>query len=229
MELPPLIPCVRWFFSVLPHYFTVYIVFRVALPRHSLGFYGELSFGFPIGAAVLRPNILLSTPPSKNPRESTSMVSPAMPKIICVWQACDGLSTLSSLYSNLVLHCISRCIVRLHVIFCIQVIFWMYLKLSLHTVLPMKTVYRHNMMCRQMHRLTHISKVQGRMSFHHTAKFQYFNGSWFLIFLELHLSGVGMSSSAWIPSSMESGLINAISLGLTGSCCFDGELGMPSS
>ena len=99
----------------------------------------------------------------------------------------------------------------------------------LHTVFPTKTVYRHDTMCRQMQRPTHISKVQGRMSFCHTAKFQYPSGSWFLIFLELCLSGEGTSSSlAWSPSSLESGLVDPVGPGLTSLYCFEGEVGMPS-
>ena len=51
------------FFSVLPHYFAMYIAFRVALPRFSWGGCGELSFGFPSGAVAFEPNIVWYTPP----------------------------------------------------------------------------------------------------------------------------------------------------------------------
>ena len=89
--------CQVFFFSMLPHYFTMYIAFWVALPRHSWDLYGELSFGFPSGAAALGPNILWSTPLiQKSTKESTSMVSPPMPKIVCVWQTCDGSVRVSS-------------------------------------------------------------------------------------------------------------------------------------
>ena len=84
-------------------------------------------------------------------------------------------------------------------------------------------------MCRQMHKPSHISMAQGRISFCNAAKFWYLNGSWFLIFLELCLSGAGMSSSAWNPSSMESGLVYPFFPGPTSLHCFDSELGMPSS
>ena len=57
----------------------------------------------------------------------------------------------------------------------------------LHTVLPTRTVYRHNRIWRQMHMPTHMLKVQGRVSFYYAAKFWYLNGSWFLILLELSL------------------------------------------
>ena len=83
--LPTLIQCTRFFFQVLPYYFTVYIVLRVVLPRHSWGLYGELSFGYPSGATALGPNILWSTPPiQKSTIKSTLMVSPSIQKIICV-------------------------------------------------------------------------------------------------------------------------------------------------
>ena len=59
-------------------------------------------------------------------------------------------------------------------------------------------------------------------------KFWYINGSWFLIFLELCLSEAGTPSSAWIPTSVESGLVNLVGLQSFGSHCFDDELGMPS-
>ena len=99
----------------------------------------------------------------------------------------------------------------------------------LHTVFPTKMLYRHDMMCRQMHRPTNISKAPGRTLFCHNAKFWYFHRSWFLIFLELHHSGTGVSSSAWSPSSTESGLVGPVDPGSTSLCCFDGDLGMPSS
>ena len=98
-----------------------------------------------------------------------------------------------------------------------------------YTVFPMKMLYMHDMMCRQMHRPTHISKTLGRMLFCHKAKLWYLHGSWFLIFLELHLSEVGTSSSAWSSSSVESGLVNPFGPGLASLQCFDGEPGMPSS
>ena len=65
-----------------------------------------------------------------------------------------------------------------------------------HIVHLTKTVFRHDMMCRHMHRWIHISKVKGRVSFCHAAKFWYLNGSWFLIFRQLCLSGAGTSSLA---------------------------------
>ena len=99
----------------------------------------------------------------------------------------------------------------------------------LHTVSPMKMLYRHGMIWRQMHRPSHISKALGRMLFCCNAKFQHLHGSWFLIVLELCLSATGMSSSTWSPSSVESGLVDLVNPWSTSSCCFDGELGMPSS
>ena len=53
-------------FFMLPHYFAGYIIFGVLLPKHSWILYGELSFGFPGEAVVLRPNILWSTSPHSN-------------------------------------------------------------------------------------------------------------------------------------------------------------------
>ena len=89
-----------FFLQVLLYCTTVYLVFRVALPRHSQDLHGELSFGFPGRAAVLRTNILWSTPPiQKSTIELTLMVSPSMPGIICVWQIWDGLHRVC-------LHCI---------------------------------------------------------------------------------------------------------------------------
>ena len=137
---------------------------------------------------------LVHSPIQKSTIESTSVVSPPMPRIICVWQTCAG-----------------SC----------RVLFTLYLS--------QKPVCSHDMMYRQMHRPTHQSKVPGRVSFCNTAKFQYLNGSWFLIFLELHLSGAGASSLAWSPSSMESVLGNPVSSGSTSSHCFDGKQGMLSS
>ena len=93
----------------------------------------------------------------------------------------------------------------------------------LYTGFPMKMLYRHDMMWKQIHRPTQISKALGKMLFCHNAKFQYLYGSWFLIVLELHLSGTGMSSSACSPSSTESGLVDP---GLTSSYWFDAEVGM---
>ena len=85
------------FFQELPYYFTMYIIFRVLLPRHWQGLYGVLSFGFPGGSAVLRPNILWSTPTvQKSTIKSTLMVSLSIPKFVYVWQTCDGLNTVSS-------------------------------------------------------------------------------------------------------------------------------------
>ena len=65
--------------------------------------------------------------------------------------------------------------------------------------------------------------------FCHNARFWYLHGSWFLIVLEFCLSETDMSSSAWSPSLAESWLVNPVDPGSTGSCCFDAELGMPSS
>ena len=166
----------------------MYIVSRVTLPRHYQGLYWELSLGSPSGAAALGPNVLWSTPPiQKSIITSILMVSPSMPKMLCVWQTCDGSSRVSS-------HCT-----------------------------PHKTAYRHMMMCRQMHWPTQILKAPGRILFHHTAKFQYLHGGWFLIFLGLCLSGTCVSLLAWSPSSVESGLVNLVRSGLTGLCCFDSE------
>ena len=185
VELPPLIQCTRCFFQVLLYYFTVYIVFRVVLPRYSWGFYGELSFGFLGKADALRPNILWSTSPSqKSTIKSTSMVSPSMPKIIHVWQTCDG--------SNRVLH----------------------------IVFPMKKLYRHDIMWRQMHRPIQISKAPGEMLFCHNAKFHYLHGGQCLIVLNLHLSRTGIFT-------LEP-FIHGILAQSTSSCCFDGGLVMPS-
>ena len=177
--------CQVFVFPMVPYYFTVYIIFGVVLPRHSQGLYGELFFGFPGGAAALRPNILWSTPPiQKSTLKSTLMVSPSVPKIVCVWQTCDGSSRLTS-------HCS-----------------------------PNENCVWHDMMCRQMHRSIHISKVLGRMVFCHTVKFWYFHWSWCFVFLELCLSGTGMSLLAWSPSSAESWLVDPVSPELH---CFDSE------
>ena len=181
------------FFPMLPHYFTMYIVFRVILPRHSWSLYGGLSFDFPSGTVVLRPNILWSTPPIQESMiDSTLVVSPPMPEIICVW----------------------------------AVMVWVE---CFNTVLVTKAVNRHDKMCKQMHRSTHKSKVPGRVSFCHGAKFQYLNRSWFLIFLELCLREAGSSLLAWSPSSTESGLVNPVNSGSTSLHCSDGEWGVSSS
>ena len=187
--------CQMFFFFNATILLTMYIILRVVLPRHSWGLYGDLVFGFPSGADVFRPNILWSTPPHPKIHQVqvTSMASPSMPKIICVWQACDGLNRVSS-------RCISP-----------------------------KMVYRHDMMCRQMHKATNILRALGRMLFCHNAKFWYLHGSWFLIFLEPHLNAAGTSASACSPSSMESWLVDPVSPGLTSLHSFDSDLGMPSS
>ena len=144
----------------------------VALTRHLWSLYGELSLSFPSGAVALGPNILWSTPPiQKSTIESTLVVSPPMPEIICVWQTFD---------------------VRLT-----------------------KTVYKHERMCRQMHRATQRCKALGRVSFCHAAKFWYLHESWFLVFLVLWLSGAGASLLAWCPSSTESGLVDLVGSGST--------------
>ena len=54
--------------------------------------WGGCPFGFSCRVAVLRPNILLSTPPSINPPELTWMASSSMPGIMCVWQIYGGLN-----------------------------------------------------------------------------------------------------------------------------------------
>ena len=89
-------------------------------------------------------------------------------------------------------------------------------------------LYRHNMMSRQMHRWSHMTKASERMLFCHNAKFQYLHGSWFLVVLKLHLSGTGMSSSAWSHSSVVSGLVDPVDPQSTGLHWFGVELGMPS-
>ena len=91
----------------------------------------------------------------------------------------------------------------------------------LHTGLPIEIVYRHIMMCRQMHRPTHILKAPGRKSFYHTVKFWYLHGGWFLVFFRLHLSRTGPLSLTWSPSSVESGLVDPVSSGSTSLHCFD--------
>ena len=49
------------------------------------------------GAAMLWPNILWSTPPvQKSTIETTWIESPSMQEIVCVWQICNGSSTVSS-------------------------------------------------------------------------------------------------------------------------------------
>ena len=175
VELPPLIPCARClillFFLMLPHCFTLHLVSRVVLSKHSQSLYGE-SFCFPSRAVVLGPNVLWST----LPQCQASLVSG---RLVLVWEECC-------------LHCTF-----------------------------MKTD--------KMHRPTHQSKVLGGVSFCHAAKFQYLNGSWFLIFLELYLSEASVLSLAWSPSSTESRLVDRVSSGLTSFHCFSSEWGVLSS
>ena len=83
-------------------------------------------------------------------------------------------------------------------------------------------------MHRQMHRSTHQSKVPGGVSFCHTAKFCYLNGSWFLLFLEFCHSGTGVVSSALSPSFMGSELVDLVESGLFSSHC-SGAVNMLSS
>ena len=98
-----------------------------------------------------------------------------------------------------------------------------------NTVFPMKTMCTHEMMWRQMHRPTQISKALGRISFCCNVKFWYLHGGWFLFDLKLYLGGTGASLSAWSLPSVGSMLVSPINPKLNGTCCFDGELGMPSS
>ena len=79
---------------------TMYIIFRVVLPRHLQRLYGKLSFGFSSGTAAPRPNILWSTSPIQNSTiEVTLMASPSIAGIIFVWQIWDGSNRVC-------LHCI---------------------------------------------------------------------------------------------------------------------------
>ena len=82
-------------------------------------------------------------------------------------------------------------------------------RVSLHSI-PHENAVRHDMMWRQMHRSTYISKALGRMLFCHNVKFQYLLASWFLMVLKVHLSGTGVSLSAWRPSSLGSGLVDPV-------------------
>ena len=92
----------------------------------------------------------------------------------------------------------------------------------------LKTVCRHDKMYNHMHRPPDQSKILGWVPFCHAAKFQYLNGSWFLIFLEIHHSRAGASLLPWSPSSTESRMVNPVSSRPTSSCCFDSEQGMLS-
>ena len=73
-----------------------------------------------------------------------------------------------------------------------------------------------------MHRPTQILKAPGRMSLCHNVKFWYLQGGWFLIILELYLSGTGVSLSAHSPS-LGSVLFDMVEPGSKGSCCSEGE------
>ena len=101
-------------------------------------------------------------------------------------------------------------------------------RVSLHGT-PHENCVMHTKMCRQMPSPTHILKETGRLLFHHTAKFWYLHGSWFLIFLGMHLSGTGILPLVWSPSSVESGMIDPVGSGLTSLHCFDSEQGVSSS
>ena len=85
--------------QVLLYCSTVYIIFRVVLPRHSSSLYGELSF-FPVGQ-LHSGQISFGPLPliQKSTIESTSMVSPSMSEIICVRQIYGGLNSVFTLYS----------------------------------------------------------------------------------------------------------------------------------
>ena len=85
------------------------------------------------------------------------------------------------------------------------------------------------MRCRQVCRPSHILKALGGVLFHHSVKFQYLHGSWFLVVHAFSLSGAGQSWPAWDPSFAWSGAANLIDNGLTSSQCFGSELGMSSS
>ena len=65
VELPPLILCARcFFFSMLPYYFTVYIIFKVVLAKTLIGASrGSCPLVFLVGQLLLGPNVLWSTYP----------------------------------------------------------------------------------------------------------------------------------------------------------------------
>ena len=106
--------CISSFFSMLSHCFTLHLVSRVILPRHSQSLHGE-SYGFPSGVVHLD-QISFGPPPiQESTIESPSVVSPPMPGIICVWETGDGLSrVLFTLYLSWKLcagmtRCTGRC------------------------------------------------------------------------------------------------------------------------
>ena len=74
---------------------------------------------FPVGQLCLDQIPFVPLSPSKNPfLESTSVVSPPMPEIVCAWQTCDGSSrVLFTLYHSQKLcagrtRCTGRCTVQ---------------------------------------------------------------------------------------------------------------------
>ena len=80
-----------FFFSMLLHCFALHLVSRVMLPRAH-----GASMGYPLASQVGQ---LCSDqmsygplPIQKSTIESTFVVCPPMPRIICVLQTCDGLS-----------------------------------------------------------------------------------------------------------------------------------------
>ena len=77
--------------AMLSHCFTLHLVSWVIWLRHSQSFYGE-ALGFPGGTVILRLNILQLTPLQRSTIESSSVVSPPMSGIVCVWKTFDGLS-----------------------------------------------------------------------------------------------------------------------------------------
>ena len=66
-----------------------------------------------------------------------------------------------------------------------------------YTILPMKTVYRHDIKCRQIYRPTNTSQMPGRLVSASNAKFWYLHGSWFQVVCVPHLSGTCWSRLPW--------------------------------
>ena len=78
--------------------FTLYITFRVILSQHSQSLYRELTVWFISGGvAVHRPKCpLVHSPIQKSTIATTSMESPSMLEIVCIWQIWDVSSRVSS-------------------------------------------------------------------------------------------------------------------------------------
>ena len=68
---------------------------------------------------------------------------------------------------------------------------------AFYTVLPQKTLYRQSTICRQTHRPTHASQMLVNPVSASRPKFWYFHGSWFLVVLVPHLSGVAQCGLPW--------------------------------